>query len=91
MNQAVFDIVAQAVRAIVAERGDALAELKPETSISASGLDSLDVATLTVQLDEQIAKVPEQELRQYPQTLGKLADLYARYRELQQGAEVLQS
>jgi len=49
----------------------------------------LDIATLTVRLDEQIAQVPEEALRKYPQTLGELANLYARYRKLQPVSEAV--
>jgi acyl carrier protein len=82
MNRAVFDIIVQAVRGILAERGEPAPELTPESPISESGLDSLDIATLTIRLDEQIGTVPEEQLREYPQTLGALADLFARYANL---------
>jgi len=91
MNQAVFDTIVHAVSSTLLERGTELPELRPETLISQSGLDSLDIADLTLRLDEQIGRVPEEELRQYPRTLGELADLYARYQPSQRGAEVLRA
>ncbi len=86
MNQAVFEMVAQEVRAILTERGDPFPELYPETPIYVSGLDSLDIAALTIQLNEHIGRVPEEELRHYPQTLGQLAELYGRYQESPQAS-----
>ena len=74
-----YDIVAQTIRTILSERNDPVPELKPETPISASGLDSLDVASLVVRLEEQFGVDPFQadNLEQYPRTLGEMADLYA--------------
>jgi acyl carrier protein len=89
MNREVFDTIVQTVGEILIERQEPVPELTPETLISASGLDSLDIATLTVRLDGQIGRVPEEALRQYPQTLGELADLYARYRKLQPVSEAI--
>ena len=89
MSGEVFDKVVQAICEILMEGGEAIPELKPETLISASGLDSLDIATLTVRLDGQIGRVPEKALRQYPKTLGELANLYARYRKLQPVSEAV--
>jgi acyl carrier protein len=91
MNQVAFDTIVQAVSSILLERGAEVPELRPETLISQSGLDSLDIADLTLRLDEQIGRVPEEELRQYPRTLGELADLYARYQPAQPGAESLRA
>jgi acyl carrier protein len=90
MNPTAFDIVVQAVSAILTQRREPVPELKPQTLISASGLDSLDIADLTLQLDEQIGRVPEEALRQYPHTLGELADLYARH-QLQPASDVLRT
>jgi hypothetical protein len=67
-----------------------LPELKLETPLSESGLDSLDIADLTLRLDEQIGGVPEEALRQYPKTLGQLAELYGRY-HMQPVSEILQA
>ena len=39
-----YDTIAQTIRTILLERSDPVPELTPETRISASGLDSLDVA-----------------------------------------------
>ena len=89
MNREVFDTVVQSIGEILMERREPVPELKPETLISASGLDSLDIATLTVRLDGQIGRVPEKALRQYPKTLGELANLYARYRKLQPVSEAV--
>jgi len=89
MNPEVFEIVVQSIGEILMERREPVPGLKPETPISASGLDSLDIATLTVRLDGQIGRVPEEALRQYPQTLGELAALYARYRKLQPVSEAI--
>ena len=77
MNRAVFDTILQVVSGILSERGEPLPEVKPETPISESGLDSLDIATLTVRLGEQIGGVPEEALREFPKTFGQLTDLYA--------------
>jgi acyl carrier protein len=90
MDRAVFDIIVQTVSGILSERGDSLPELKPETPIFESGLDSLDIADLTLQLDKEIGRVPEEALRRYPHTIGELAELYARY-QLQPVSEVLQT
>jgi acyl carrier protein len=87
MNQAVFEAIAQTVGAILTERGEPVPTLTPDTLISHSGLDSLDIADLTLRLDAQVGRVPEEALRQYPKTLGELAELYGRYRELQPSAE----
>ena len=91
MDHVVFEMVAQAVRAILSERGDPVPVLNPETPIYVSGLDSLDIAALTIQLNEQIGRVPEEKLRQYPKTLGQLAELYGRYQESPQTSEALKS
>jgi acyl carrier protein len=88
MNQAVFDVIVQAVSAILSERGEPVPELEPESPISESGLDSLDIATLTIRLEEQLGGVPEDALREYPQTLGALASLYGRYVNLLPASEV---
>jgi len=91
MNQAAFDTIAQTVSNILAERREPVPELKPQTPISVTGLDSLDIATLTLRLDEKIGPVPEEALRQYPETLGELADLYARSRRSQPDPTVLRT
>jgi len=39
-----YEIIEDAIRTILTERDDEVPQLKPETQISASGLDSLDVA-----------------------------------------------
>lgn len=76
-----YDTIAQTIRTILLERSDPVPELTPETRISASGLDSLDVAALVVRLEEQLGLDPFKEvLDRYPQTLGEMADLYARAR-----------
>jgi len=91
MDQAVFEVIVQTVNAILRERKEPVPELKPATLVSESGLDSLDIADLTLRLDEEIGKVPEESLRQYPRTLGELAELYARYQQSQSSAQVLGS
>jgi len=91
MSQAVFDIIVQAVSTLLSQRGTEVPELRPETLVSQSGLDSLDIADLTLCLDERIGRVPEEALRQYPRTLGELAELYARYQPERQGAEALRA
>ena len=80
MNQ-VFEAIAQTVGGILTERGEPVPALTPDTLISHTGLDSMDIADLTLRLDAQIGRVPEEALRQYPKTLGELAELYGRYRE----------
>ena len=87
MNKEVFDTIAQTVGAILIERREAVPELKPQTLISDSGLDSLDIAELTLRLNDLVARVPEEAFRNYPKTLGELADLYAPY-QLHPSAEV---
>lgn len=73
-----YDTIAQTIRTILLERGDPIPELTPETRISSSGLDSLDVAALVVRLEEQLGLDPfKKVLDRYPQTLGEMADLYA--------------
>ena len=89
MSQDVFKIITQAVASILSERRADVPELRPQTAISESGLDSLDIADLTTQLDEQIGRVPEEALRQYPQTLGELAELYGRYQQSESATEVV--
>jgi acyl carrier protein len=91
VNQAVFNIVTQTVASILSERRADVPELRPETLISESGLDSLDIADLTAHLDELVGRVPEEALRQYPRTLGELAELYGRYQNVQPGAEALRA
>ena len=91
MNQSVYDTITRAVTAILMERRAEVLEISPETPISQSGLDSLDIADLTARLDEEIGRVPEEALRQYPQTLGELAELYGRYQNVQPGAEALRA
>jgi acyl carrier protein len=73
-----FSAVEQAVKQILAERGDAVPALEPATLISASGLDSLDIAALVVRLQEHFGFDPfaDPNLREYPRTLGELAVLY---------------
>jgi acyl carrier protein len=81
LDQSVFDTIARVISSIHLERGEAVPELKPQTPISASGLDSLDIAALVVRLEEAIGVDPFKEaLDRYPQTLGEMADLYARSR-----------
>jgi len=64
MNQSVYDTITRAVTAILMERRAEVLEISPETPISQSGLDSLDIADLTARLDEEIGRVPEEALRQ---------------------------
>ena len=91
MNQMVFDSIVQALTNILMERRALVPELTPQTPLSATGLDSLDIATLTVCLDEKIGRVPEEALRQYPNTLGELTDLYARSQRSQPAPAVLRT
>jgi acyl carrier protein len=77
----IFETIAQAIRTLLAERNDPVPELNPETPIAASGLDSLDVAALTVRLEESLGVDPfkDASLTRYPQTLGEMAALYAQW------------
>jgi len=72
------EIISKTIVAILLERGAAAPELKPETRISASGLDSLDIAVLVVRLEERFGVDPFslKTLDRYPQTLGELAAMY---------------
>lgn len=78
-----YETIAQTIRSLLAERNDPLPELRPETRIAASGLDSLDVAVLVVRLEESLGFDPFQDvaLTRYPQTLGEMAALYAQRSE----------
>jgi len=79
-----YETIADTIRTILAERDDPIPALKPETPITASGLDSLDVASLVVRLEERLGTDPFKNgaLSRFPQTLGELAELYAQDRRL---------
>jgi acyl carrier protein len=74
-----YEIIEDVIRTILTERDDQVPPLKPETQISASGLDSLDVAALVVRLEERLGTDPFKNgaLSRFPRTLGELAELYA--------------
>lgn len=74
-----YELIVHKIATILSERGDSTPALTPETRISASGLDSLDIAALIVRLEEQLGFDPFSAgtLDRYPQTLGEMADLYA--------------
>ena len=73
-----YDTIVDVIQTILIERNDPVPALHPETQISASGLDSLDVAVLVVRLEERFGTDPFQNgaFERFPRTLGELADLY---------------
>jgi acyl carrier protein len=75
----IYETIVQTIRTLLTERNDPVPELRPETRISASGLDSLDVAALVVRLEDRLGVDPFKDatLTRYPQTLGEMAALYA--------------
>jgi len=76
-----YEIIEDAIRTILTERDDEVPQLKRETQISASGLDSLDIAALVVRLEERLGTDPFKNgaLTRFPRTLGELAELYTQH------------
>jgi acyl carrier protein len=81
VTESFLKIITDVIRVMLVERGEAVPALQGDTQISNSGLDSLDIAVLVVRLEEHFGFDPFAEvLDRYPQTLGEMAELYARTR-----------
>lgn len=76
---AMLDVIAEELGRIVADKGETMPELTPDTVFLGGTLpiDSLDLATLLVVLEKRIGRDPfRQGFRQFT-TAGELAALYA--------------
>ena len=64
---------------ILADKGAAACELGSGTRVADAGLDSLDLATLVVRMEERVGRDPfsSGEVTEFPRTFGELAALYA--------------
>lgn len=73
-----YETIINTMAEILAERGDKCPPLNPQTRISDTGLDSLDVASLVVRLQSSLGLDPfaDGTLTSFPQTIGELSHLY---------------
>jgi acyl carrier protein len=80
MSAITYEIIVDTIGQILTERGDKPNQVSPETPILETGLDSLDVATLVVRLEQKSGCDPFEDpaLREYPQTLRQWTSLYAK-------------
>ena len=77
--QSLVGLIVAELAAIVAEKGDRLPEIGPASVLLGAGLpvDSLDLATLLVVLEQKLKVDPFRRGLRLFTTVGELADLYA--------------
>lgn len=76
-----YEVIVETVREILREKEEAPPRLAPETKMTETGLDSLDIAGLIARLEDRVGFDPfdRAAMATYPQTLGQLAEWYERF------------